>query len=96
MRINNIYLTNLPVDHAEGKEADAPERPEGAPAVTPGVSAHVPSAELTGLLEQVRNTPEVRQELLAEIARRMADGYYLTSEAAERAADAILNAPEAG
>jgi hypothetical protein len=94
MRINNIFLSNLPIGQAENRETESAPRAEESTAAKTGLSAHVPSAELTNLLEQVRNTPEMRRELLAEIGRRLAEGYYLTSEAAERAAEAILKAPD--
>lgn len=53
---------------------------------------HLPAAELADLADQLRELPEVRGEVIARIAERLASGGYLTREAAERVAERLLGA----
>jgi hypothetical protein len=95
MHIDNTYLTNRTLGSAE-QPAVTPDAAKSAAAgaTPPGVSAHVPSAELLDLLDQVRQTPEVRKEALQRVADKLASGAYLTREAALQTAQALRNAAD--
>ncbi|MCC6419038.1 MAG: hypothetical protein IT429_12455 [Gemmataceae bacterium] len=95
MRVNNVHLTYVPVAQPEARQAADAHQAEGVASTTPNqASTHVPSAQLAGLLDQVRQTPAVRPDRLREVAERLASGYYLTPEAAQQTADAIQNSPD--
>lgn len=64
------------------------------PGATEQASSHVPSPELANLLGQLREQPDVRQDVLMQTAQRLANGYYDTSAAAQQTAAAMLQAPE--
>jgi hypothetical protein len=49
---------------------------------------------LLDLLARVRQTPEVRPDVLARVAGRLASGYYLSRQAATDTAEAIQAARE--
>ncbi len=96
MHIDNTYLTNRPVAQPEETTgtADASRR-TSAPSQPPSdASSHVRSAELLQLLAQVKQPPEVRPDVLARVAERLASGHYLTRDAAEQTAGAIQGAQE--
>jgi hypothetical protein len=95
MHIDNTYLTNRSLSPTE-QPAAAPDAAKAAAAgTTPSdVSAHVPSPELLDLLDQVRQTPEVRKEALQRVADKLASGAYLTRQAALQTAEAIRQAQE--
>lgn len=63
---------------------------EGAPGGGVAGASHTNSAELGALLDRARQTPEVRQERIHQVRERLASGEYMTSEAAEATAAAIL------
>lgn len=52
--------------------------------------AFTPTADLAGLLSAVRDTPEVRAEVVAAAAARVAAGEFDTPEAAADTARAML------
>jgi len=95
MRITNSYLSKPQVDPLGGSAAPQPvtRRAEDAAALDEN-SRHIPSPELLHLLDQVRKQPAVRSEILQRIAKRLAEGHYLTWTAAEETAEAILRAYE--
>ena len=80
MHLDTTYLTNRTLCQTSGSEPSAVS------------SSHVPSAEFLDLLDQVQQTPEVRQTALHCAAARLASGYYLTRGAAEQTAKAIQQA----
>jgi hypothetical protein len=49
---------------------------------------------LLDLLDRVKKTPDVRQDVLARVAQRLSSGYYNTRAAATKTAEAIQNAQE--
>jgi hypothetical protein len=72
--------------------ADTSRRAETQGPSASDASLHVPSPELVDLLSRVKETPQVRQEVLQRVARRLASGYYSTPDAAEKTAEAIQKA----
>jgi hypothetical protein len=95
MHIDNTYLTNRTLSPAEQPPAPTDVTKPAAAGTTPAdVSAHVPSAELLTLLDQVRQTPEVRKEALQRVVDKLATGAYLTRAAAQETAQAIRNAQD--
>ena len=55
-------------------------------------SAAVPSAssEMAALLDRLRAIPEIRADRLSQVGERLEQGAYLTREAAEQTAAALL------
>lgn len=49
------------------------------------------STETTELLAQLRQLPEVRDDLVREVQRRLKNGEYFTPEAAKKTAQAIVS-----
>jgi len=96
MHIDNTYLTNRTLSQPEQPAAasDATSRAAAGAQPPPAASAHVPSAELLDLLDRVRMAPQVRQDVLARVAQRLAGGYYNTRDAATKTAEAIQKAQE--
>jgi hypothetical protein len=92
MHIDNTYLTNRTLGPTE-QPTPTPDAAK-APAAPSEVSAHVRSPELLSLIDQVRQTPEVRKEALQRVVAKLATGAYLTREAALQTARAIRNAQE--
>ena len=54
-------------------------------------STHTPAPELADWQAHVHQMDDVRQDVIGEVARRLANGEYLTPDAAKRAAEAMLN-----
>jgi hypothetical protein len=48
------------------------------------------SSETTGLVSALQDIPDVRPEVIEEIQRRLDRGDYLSRDAAEKTAEAIL------
>lgn len=92
MRVSNRYLGNVKVGPFETaiEAVKAPAAIEGNS--TADVSTYVSSFELRRLVALALQEPEIRQHLLDELARRIADGKLLTPQSAQATADAILNA----
>lgn len=65
-----------------------PAEENGPPAVDQGLPS--PSTDLRQILGQVHQAVAVRQEVIGDIARRLAQGEFLTPQAAERTVRAIL------
>jgi hypothetical protein len=94
MHIDNTYLTNRSLGPTE-QPAAAPDAAKAAAGAAPAdVSAHVPSPELLDLLDQLRQTPEVRKEAMQRVAEKLASGAYLTRQAALQTAAAIRQAAD--
>lgn len=95
MHIGNVYLTNRTLGQPEQPAATPDEaRSAAAPPATLLSSTHVPSVELIDLVDQLRQTPEVRKEALQRVAQRLANGYYASRAAAVQTAEAIQEAQE--
>lgn len=52
---------------------------------------HTPAPELMHLLNTLRQIPQLRQEVIGEVAQRLAGGDLLTPEATEGTVKAILS-----
>lgn len=91
MRIDPSVKQAAPsrTQRTQGSSPESP-RPEGAAKPIQDTSAYVPATELQALLEAARQQPQVRREILKDVAERLAQGEYQTRAAAERAADALL------
>lgn len=89
---NSSYLTNRPLGQSEEASAtpDTTKRPAATGPTPHAVSSHVRSPELLEMLARVNHAPEVRPEVLQRAAQRLASGYYLSRQAAEETASAIL------
>lgn len=96
MRVSNVYLSTVKVAQAEDSQAGATRatRSDGQAGSQSAVSTHDTSAELSQLLASLRSQPEMRTELLAQVAQRLAEGAYDSDEAALKTAQAMLEAPE--
>ncbi len=95
MHIDNTYLTNRTLGQADPSTQAAAAGKGAASGPAPSAdSSHVPSAELLALLALVRQATEVRPDVLQRVAERLANGYYLTRDAAARTAAAIQQAQE--
>lgn len=55
-----------------------------------GETRFTPTSDLADLLANVRQTAEVRQEVIGEVARRLASGELFTRSATERAVEGLL------
>ena len=68
-------------------------RIESGSEVRPKASSFTTSSaesEVVTLLQQLKEIPEVREELVAEMVTKLSDGYFSTRESAEKTAEAIL------
>ena len=64
----------------------------GAVAVTAEEEAHTPAPEFVRMMDIISQIPQVRQEVVGEVARRLAGGELQTPEAADETVQAILSA----
>jgi len=95
MRINNLYLSYLPISPAEGQSAGETAGKDNAPASpVVGSSSHTLSPELLRLIGLAQSQPEVRPEVVEQARNNLAQGVYATPASAEQTAQAILNAAE--
>jgi|GEM_PF-5002695 len=76
---------------APSKSAEAAE--PAAPAAEAGAFAL--SGDLTALLAQVAQLPEVRANVIESVAAQLDAGVYLTPDTAADAAKALLDSPDA-
>lgn len=97
MRITNQNQSPLPstdnrTDAAPTARNDAAALSSSAPSSSfPAFPANlVPSFELFSLTTTLQQVPPVRQEVVAETVRRLADGQLQTPSALEQTARAIL------
>jgi hypothetical protein len=91
MRIDPSNLSGTPISAADAGQPASPAAPgaQSTPAVDDR-SQHLPSPELQQLTAAVRNLPEVREDVVQRVAGQLAAGQYLTPEAAEQTAQAML------
>jgi hypothetical protein len=92
MRINEGHLSGKPIDRQHDIDpalgSGASERP--ASEVSQFASDYSSLRELARLAAAVNETEEIRPGLVQEVSRRLVAGAYVTREAAEHAAEAIL------
>jgi Anti-sigma-28 factor, FlgM len=96
MRIDNQSLINIRAGQSQGAQGVS-SGVRGSGEGNSGLeeaSSYTSAPELVHLLELVQQTPDVRQELLRQIAERIANGEYLTSQSAAETAEALLKAAE--
>jgi septal ring-binding cell division protein DamX len=96
MRIEQ-YLTNpsasFPLDSSLQRVAVTGQRTTAD--ATQATSSQVStSPELTNLLALVRQQPEIRQDVLAQVGQRLANGEYFTSATAAQTAAAMQAATD--
>jgi hypothetical protein len=68
----------------------AVERPAASQASAPAESQFTPTTDLTDLLGRLRQTPEVRQETIGEVARRLSAGELFIPPAPDRVVEELL------
>lgn len=90
MRIDpSLPQTNVAQPEATQSAAEQ-LRPDSTAASLSTAGIHTPSDELTQLLNQIGRVPEVRPDLLKEVAQRLAAGEYRTPKARDAVVEAIL------
>ncbi len=95
MNINPVSSADAMVAKSkESADSKTSQATDSAARGTGKPPEHIPSAELTRLLDLVTESPDVRAERVDEAARLLASGYFLTPDAADATAQAILNDPE--
>jgi hypothetical protein len=96
MRIDNSYLSSLGAGEirANAETAESGQKGEAKTDTNVQANLHVPSPELSNLRQLVQVSPDVRPDVVARVAQSLAGGYYGTPDAAERTADAMINAIE--
>ncbi len=72
-----------------GKPAQGGEAADGAKQTTQRTDSQ--AGGVAELAQQVRDIPEVREEVVRRVAQRLADGQYATRESAEGVARALMN-----
>ncbi len=95
MRITNT--TRQEIGLIATGQAEAPSAPPPSVGTAKGTAAadgYTPSPELAQFLARVQQQPEVRTDLLTEVARRIDQGFYATPASATQTAEALLNAIE--
>lgn len=71
----------------------ATERPTAVPTTA---AEFTPTTDLTRLIEAARQVPEVRQELIGEVARRLSSGELLLPPASDRVVGSLLEGAALG
>ena len=79
--ILGLNQTNASRDNA--KSSDATTAADGA-------SSFDPTSDFLGLLDNLRQLPPVREEVVGEVARRLANGELLTPAARDQTVGSIL------
>jgi hypothetical protein len=70
--------------------SNATDRNAPTPPAASQESAFVPTIDLAALLKGVRQTSEVRQEVIGEVASRLNTGELFTRPAAEKTVEGLL------
>ncbi len=96
MRIDNSYLSGLTAGETRGSQGpgEAGQKGEARADRAATSSSHVPSPELARLRALLQASPASRSDVLDRVGQRLKSGYYLTQDAAQQTADALLNAAE--
>ena len=82
-------LSGVEGSRVSGLQTSA-ERATAAPREEPGETRFDLTSDLASLLTSVRQTAEVRQEVIGEVARRLASGELFTRAATEKAVEGVL------
>jgi hypothetical protein len=92
MRINEGSLSGSRVDQRHDvNPAHSPASVIRSASVTPDdASSDTTASEFVQLVSRVDETDHIRPEVIEEVSRRLAAGLYDSRDAAERAAEAIL------
>jgi len=93
MRINNP-LTNQQIAQPGATLQGSARRTDGT--VTPDSSLRTQSPELTDLLRAMRDVPDLRQEVVQNVATRLANGEFSTSKAVDQTVQAMLGTAPTG
>lgn len=85
--LSSALSRTLPgVTPAESRQSAASLGP-----ATPARTDQVELSDRARLLSQLRETPEIRSELVDRVRAEIADGTYLTADKLDRAADNFIN-----
>ena len=85
-RIDLTVRTDRDVEATQGSDCQrGPANQRSAPE-----STHAPAPDLLYWVSQVRQTEQVRQDIVRAVRERLAEGEYLTSGAIDRAVNAIM------
>src|SRR5579872_2875994 len=79
--ILGLNQPNASRDNAKSSDAATP---------TAEASSFAPTGDLLGLLDSLRQLPPVREEVVGEVARRLAGGELLTPAARDQTVGSIL------
>jgi len=96
MRITNSHLTSIlggiTIEVPPSKDSlPSEDSPRREAASTPlDADSHIPAQEVQHWLALLREQPEVRTEIVALVAKKLAEGFYATVESAQQTAEAIL------
>lgn len=85
-------LASQQISTSQDLRAAASADRRGAPTVSAEEEAHQPAPEFVRMMDIIRQIPQIRQEVVGEVARRLAGGELLTTGAAEDTVQAILSA----
>ncbi len=91
MRINNS-LPNPNVGRPASQVPPQQTSSQTSESAQLDASTHAPSAELARLLDSLRQVPQLREEVVREVAQRLSAGELNTRAAVERTVDSILRA----
>ncbi len=94
MRIDNSYLSGLSVGEtrANAESGEAVQKADLKANQSVQATTHVPSPELANLVQLVQTSPDVRADAVTRASLLLQSGYYTSSEAAGRTAQAIIQA----
>src|SRR5712692_4216977 len=95
IRKEEKHLGNSPMritNSIPNQQLDRPEEAQGNPAIgrpaqgnlPPESTTHAQAPEFLSLLDQLRQIPQLREEVVREVAQRLANGELSTPTAAER------------
>jgi hypothetical protein len=95
-RINNS-LTSQQLGAAENLQSatGAARRAELVPTSQPQTITHTPAPEVQQALNALAGVPQVRPEVVQQVAQRLGTGQFQTRSAAEQTAAALLSTPPA-
>ena len=93
MEIRGIHGGRVGGTTAHHKPTDVSNNPSTSPSVegSDKADSHTRSPELLRLSELLHRIPEVREDVVARVSQKLAQGDYDNREVAERTAQTILN-----
>ncbi len=81
--------------HRAGRTGSSPlRRVDGGEQEQASLRTELVATESAQLVDKLRGFPEVREDKLDQIRERMANGEYLTHDAAQQTAKAIADSPQ--